>query len=139
MARIELLETFEVGHAGIDADHRQLVAIINDISDAIDDDRMTECRGLLESFLDVAAQHFRTEEGLLSEIGFPRIGEHSAYHAELLMRATAIKEMCAGLTETTKLRQCFEDLARFMVDDIVRGDLDFKSFLEANGLVRRKF
>lgn len=52
--KIELLESFKTGHPEIDADHRVIVDIINDVSDAIRGGDAELCRNLLDSFLDMA-------------------------------------------------------------------------------------
>ncbi len=47
MLKIELLESFIIGHPGIDADHQEIVNIINDISAATDDQKFDLCKDLI--------------------------------------------------------------------------------------------
>lgn len=130
MPRIEILPTYETGHPDIDGDHKRLAEILNRLNETIAAGDLKECRGLFDWFIKEATEHFKVEEDILAETNFPRLEQHSAYHAELLKRAETVKDMCRDEIDVGRLAKCFNDLAEFMVDDIVRGDLDFKSFLE---------
>lgn len=63
------MESFSVGHAELDEEHRQLVEGINDIEAAVrgkeDPERIAE---LLNSLRDAAVEHIRRENALLWEI-----------------------------------------------------------------------
>ena len=135
MAKVEMLESFKTGHPEIDADHMRLVDVINDINDALEDGSFEECRRLFDSFIDVARDHFTREEAILHGTGFPRVAAHSLYHRRLLQRAHSVQAMCTEMSSEDEIRECFEKLVSFFIDDIVRGDLDFKSFLHETGVI----
>lgn len=134
MAKVELLESFETGHPEIDADHRRMCVIINAIHDALEASLFDDCRRLFDDFLDAAREHFAREERVLREAGFPRVAEHSVYHWRLMERAHEVQKMCAEVTAAEEITACFDKLTAFFIDDIIKGDLDFKSFLHEKGL-----
>jgi hemerythrin len=135
--RIDILHTFELGHPEIDAQHRTLVDTLNEIGDAIETGALDVCHKLFDSLIDTARRHFADEEALLRQVGFPRAEHHASYHRELIARATAVACLCKESAALDELRNCFRELVNFLIDDIVAGDMDFKSFLEETGFTRR--
>ncbi len=127
---------FKTGHPEIDDDHAKLAAIIDAIADSIGSDDDTDiCRRLLGSFIEAARQHFVREEQILLDISFPGLKRHCIYHDELLKQAVQVKRNCEDMLERHQLQACFEDMARFFVDDVIRGDMEFVSFLQERGAV----
>lgn len=137
MPRIVMMSSFETGHAVIDEDHRSIIEQINDIYESIAAGDNAHCRVLFDAFIAFCREHFEREEAFLVEAGFPRAREHASYHRDLLIRAAKVKEMCAGLDGSVCLETCFDELASFLVDDIVRGDSDFVSYLNEVGEAER--
>ncbi len=135
--KLEMLESFLTGHPEIDADHRKLIEVINLIDDAISDNDFGECRNLLDSFLLVAKSHFEREENILRKIDFPDVDNHTQYHMDMLDRAEAVKNLCREMKEKHLLKECFDEMVSFLIDDVVRGDSVFVSYMIDKGIVRR--
>ena len=135
--KVEMLEAFLTGHPDIDDDHRQLVEMINLVSDAIESNELNQCRKLLDSFVEVARNHFAREEVILREVGFPGVEEHCIYHNGLLERADAVKRLCQEMADQGQLKECFDQMAGFFIDDVVKGDHIFVSYLVSAGVGKR--
>jgi hemerythrin-like metal-binding protein len=132
------LLAFKTGHAEIDAEHLRLAEIIDAVNAEIESGGGPEiCKDLLQSFIEAAKGHFTNEERILSEIGFPRLKQHCFYHNQLLTQALEVKAHCEEILESDHFRKCFEEMAKFFVDDVIRGDMDFVSFLETKGVAKR--
>ncbi len=132
------LLAFRTGHSEIDAEHLRLAEIIDAVNDEIENGGGPEiCKDLLQSFIEAAKSHFVNEERVLLEIGFPRLKEHCVYHNQLLTQATTVKQRCEEILESDHFQKCFEEMAKFFVDDVIRGDMDFVSFMEAKGITKR--
>jgi len=136
MDKIEFGDSFLTGHPAIDSAHGRIIEIINEILGAIDGERYDLCRELFGAFLSIAREHFSEEEEILRKAGFPGLEYHAHYHSKLLGQAEAVREMCDGLTDKRPLRLCFEELVGFLIDDIIAGDMEFKSYLAACGLTK---
>ncbi|TAN78304.1 MAG: hypothetical protein EPN20_01060 [Magnetospirillum sp.] len=131
MPRLTNLEAFTTGHPEVDGDHANLAAIIDAIKDAMDGPGDPDaCKKLLESFIDTARQHFIREERILDAIGFPGLERHRLYHGKLLAQATQVKRNCDEMVEPQQLHDCFDEMARFFIDDVIRGDMEFVSFMQ---------
>ncbi len=134
--QIEMLEAFLTGHSEIDDDHRQLVDVINLVNEAIAANELKQCRNLLNSFVDVAKDHFAREEAILRQAGFPGVEEHCSYHNALLERTYEVKKLCQDMADRGHLKECFDEMAGFLIDDVVKGDHVFVSFLANAGMIR---
>ena len=88
MAYLDWDEKMDIGHAVIDAQHRGLVALINDIAEA-------SARGagygelgpLIRAFCDYSQEHFRTEQELIDSANYPQYFQHVGEHEDCTARA----------------------------------------------------
>jgi len=136
--KIELLETFITGHPVIDAEHRKIVDSINEVSEAVQAGEYDRCSLLLDDFLQICIDHFNSEEKLLADLGYPGLTDHSAFHSELVLKAKSVKVLCMDQTRPDSIRRCFDEMATLLIEDVVKGDLQFVSFLVEKGVVDQR-
>ena len=133
MRRIEWSSSLEIGDEEIDNDHRRLIAAMQEVEAAIEQGNHHLCRIKIQAFIDAASDHFAKEEAFLARIGFPDIVNHKFYHLSLLTRANELRRSCgAGLSEP-RARVCYDQVAGFLIDDVIRGDMSIKEFLDNHG------
>lgn len=135
---IELLETFITGHPVIDAEHRKIVDSINGVSEAVHAGEYDKCAHLLDDFLTICQDHFATEERLLEELGYPGLHDHAVFHKELVLKAKAVKTLCMDMKSPESIERCFNEMATLLIEDVVKGDLQFVSFLIDQGVVETR-
>ncbi len=133
--KIPWLETFETGHAVIDGQHRELVDIINVVGAGQLKGDIAEGDRLLESFVEIVKNHFKTEERILAETDFPGLEEHCIYHRQLLKQAEHARSLLDEAGAADPVEECFRQMAAFFVDDVVRWDGEFVSHLIETGRV----
>ena len=133
MPKLEWLESFELGVPEIDGDHRTMFRLIKAVQSTALRDR-NRARKYLDRFLDFTRSLFAREETLLRDRGYPGTATHAHYHAEIPKQAEAARRLCDHIEEPEALEKCCNELISFLVDDVVRGDLKLKSFLEEAGL-----
>ncbi len=135
MAKFEWRKAFELGVPEIDEEHKRMLSVIYGIESAIlAEDRPRFIR-LLNEVIELSRAHFEKEEALLARLGYPDLDQHIDYHTRLLEHATETKNICEQLTQQEMMQKCVDDMLGFLVDDIVRGDMEFKSFLQEKGVV----
>ena len=81
---IAFTEAHLVGVAEIDAQHRQLVSMVNGINREISvnaDDVSIDAR--FDALIDFTVQHFQTEHRFMTSYHYPGIQSHAAEHAQL--------------------------------------------------------
>lgn len=127
--QIELLDTFITGHPVIDAEHGKIVDSINQVSEAVRKGQFDRCAILLDDFLKTCKNHFKAEEALLAELGYPGLSDHAAFHRELVLKAKAVRALCMDMNNPDSIQRCFDEMATLLIEDVVKGDLQFVSFL----------
>ena len=85
--RIEWSNDFSVGIQEIDEQHKVLVGILNELSEAIDDRRGTELRNeIIDRLLEYTRTHFTVEESLMRILGYTRYEEHKQEHERVVVQ-----------------------------------------------------
>lgn len=89
-------KSYELKIPEIDMQHRRLVGMINELSDA-----MLEKRGyrtvphILEELSEYVQQHFADEEKIMMECNYPEMDQHVREHREFAKKVIGFKEMYA--------------------------------------------
>lgn len=88
MSWIEWDDTLELGHAGMDADHQRLVALVNQLADGIVRHPGQDAYNkLLDELFAQARARFDHEEQLMATHHYPHAEEHTAKHTKLMTTA----------------------------------------------------
>ncbi len=127
---LEWHDHYALDAAQLDDDHKAMLRIMREVQGAVAAVDRAKCVDLLEALLNKAAEHFGREEELLGGLGWPGLSAHVAYHSELLLQAELLKSLCDRAAERAELEEHFNAIADFVIDDLLRGDLEFKSFLQ---------
>ena len=139
MPKLEWRDTFELRVPEIDGDHRAMLDLMKGVQSAMAlGDRQTG-EQLLDRLLVFAEGHFEREHALLVRWNCPEAEEHATYHWNLLSRAVAVRKACTEIENPKSFNECCEAMLSFLVDDVVRGDMRLKSFLEEAGLTIRVY
>ncbi len=130
MKKLEWLPSFNLGTKEIDDDHRQMFDIVVNIQEAIERDDLDTCAKLVKNFIKTTKLHFGREMDFLARAGYEDVEAHGKYHERLMSQAEKLEKNCYEEIDRGKIVNCYLDLVGLLIDDIVRGDLEFKSFLQ---------
>lgn len=84
-------QALSVSSAHLDGQHTRLMAIINDLCNAVQEDKQAEVlESLLEEIWQYTQTHFRDEESLMRKAGFPEIAVHKRTHGEMIGKTREI-------------------------------------------------
>lgn len=116
----------------IDAEHRYYFEILHRFNkaraDGFDPRRL---RTLLNDLLAYIDMHFRNEEAIMREAGYPAFDGHIVGHRRA---AQAIQEMFAGNPSDAQIHEFLNSfLSRWLINHIQNEDRTFGEWLEANG------
>lgn len=131
LVRMTWKPSYETGVANIDNQHRKLFALGNDLLNAIIDHKpKLDVELLLDELMHDIANHFCTEESLLTRIKHPYLSEHRATHHRLLEQA---KQMAQDYHQG---RLKAGDLFHFVTVEVIMGhivndDLKYHAIEEA--------
>jgi hemerythrin-like metal-binding protein len=127
---LEWLESFELRVPEIDGDHRTMLDLMRAVQAAAAVGDRPRGEHYLARLLAFSMDHFAREQALLGSWGYPDVESHAKYHDELVERAKAVMSTCAQTQTPEAYKECCEKMMAFLVDDVLRGDMKFKSFLE---------
>jgi len=86
-------ENLGVGVEELDRQHRILLDLTHEMVRAAEGHREgTVVEALFSGMLAYAAEHFRTEEEMMRQAGFPDLEKHQAHHGVLLTKARDFHE-----------------------------------------------
>lgn len=137
MSKFEWLPIFEVGVPEIDDAHRHLFALANEINEAIERKDCDLSRARVQVFIEASENHFAAEEKFLAKVGYVETESHRHYHAALLTKAKKVKQMCDDEMNRGQVKgECYREVMAFLIDDVIRGDKTFKSYLDDKGIAR---
>ena len=129
MALLSWSTQYSIGNDLIDTEHQELFRLINAFHDLWQEKRDPQTIAvLLNQLVAYAEMHFRHEEGIMFDAGFPRLAEHQQVHETMV--------------ETIfKLRQSFEQhhdhlemstmkfVKSWLLEHIIQNDYLFRDFL----------
>jgi len=127
---VNISPSFKIESEAIDADHRHLVEIINEITQAIDAGRPEACARLVPDFVEFSKQHFSREEALLAGYAYPLLEKHRRHHRGLNDKLQTMLNLAAKVVDHPPARESLrKELVFFLLDDVINEDLNFKAFL----------
>jgi diguanylate cyclase (GGDEF)-like protein/hemerythrin-like metal-binding protein len=125
-------DSFCCGNQLLDMQHQTLLRISNELLDAVLLTRPApEISAIISRLLAEAAQHFRDEESILEEIGYPGRSHHVEEHTKLLAKGMELSEGFKASTLT------MGDVFQFLVYEVVmrhmlEADREFFPFLNGS-------
>lgn len=132
MSDFRWLDGMSVGVVEFDDDHRRMIALLREISDAVHRGETTKAVQLSNQLATLAADHIAREEAFLQRIGFPGTDTVIGAQKENLGRIAALA------TRLMANPQDGADIAIAMSDAFVayllRGDINYKSYVEMTGM-----
>jgi len=136
---VEWSDALSVGIEEIDAQHKVLVLLVNEIHNAIHQRRGREAvRHILNKLSDYTRIHFAVEESLMRILGYPEYEAHREEHAELIGK---LSELQAGVA-TGNAAIGFENmhfLKIWLTKHIMESDQEYAGFfIEAGARPRLK-
>lgn len=131
MSFVDWSTELEVGSPAMDQQHKQLIDIINRYHDALARKAPRgELVAVFEEVADFARYHFRDEENLMAQHGFPGLDRHRIIHRQLVDRVTELLlQLRAGQTGIAEQIQYF--LKSWLTAHIKGIDRQYQPFVQA--------
>ena len=118
----------EIGVPFVDADHKVLINILNQVDDCITEQEETTVLGsVLEALVSYTEYHFAREEKLMELANFENIDEHKAIHAKLFHRVRSIYHSFAADRESVQVEDVRKFLQKWLTQHILGEDVKYRS------------
>ena len=125
---------YDVGIESIDRQHRKLVGLINNLQTAVDYSTGEEFeRKALEELVDYTRTHFKYEEGLMEQYGYPEFEPHRAEHERMIARVDEVLEAYRQDQEGA-MRKAVAFLRSWLINHINGTDQQYSQFLIDKGV-----
>lgn len=119
-----------VGAADIDAEHRELFRMLEQMQAHYAAGEEGPCRALIKDFARALPAHFAREEAQFLNLPYPGADHHIAQHAILARRAEAIADAAGSMPMVRHtLADLIEGLAVVMMTDHLTLDLELRRYL----------
>ncbi len=93
MGYLKWSDRYSVQIVEIDEQHKKLINLINEMYDAMQDGKGREIIDtVIDEFVDYTVYHFKTEERLLRQHGYPNYDDHKEMHDHIAKKARDLKK-----------------------------------------------
>lgn len=131
MALLAWSETYSVGNAMLDSDHRILINLLNQLHDATETGQSREVVGTVVNVLaEYTEHHFRREETLMAAAGYPGLAAHRATHHDLETRVRALRDRWNGGDRSVVDDEVLEMLKKWLTEHILGADKSYRPWVE---------
>jgi hemerythrin len=134
MALINWNDNLSVDVAEIDQQHKKLIAMINELNDAMKAGKGREVLAkIVNGLVSYTTTHFKAEEKYFAQFGYPDTESHKKEHAAFIQKVSEFK---AGL-EKDKLSVTIEVmsfLSNWLKSHIMGTDKKYSQFFHEKGL-----
>ena len=125
---------YDVGIESIDKQHRKLVGMINNLQTAVDYSTGQEFeRGALDDLVDYTRTHFKYEEGLMEQNGYPDFEAHRAEHERMIARVDEVLEAYRQ-DQDSAMKKATAFLRAWLINHINGTDKQYSQFLIDKGV-----
>ncbi len=124
-------DTFSVGVAEMDAQHRKLFILINQLDEchaARDEATSAKFHDVLSGMFDYTQVHFKAEEDYLQRIGYPQLPAHEKEHAAFVEKMTTYS--ISALHGVLDCEGSYHYMREWLLSHILKSDMQYRRFVE---------
>jgi hemerythrin-like metal-binding protein len=134
MAMLEWRDSFSVGISVLDADHRQLIELINQLQEARDAHRgAAVVQNVLAELGEHVREHFEREEALMARAGYPESEQHRSHHRRTTEQIAHFASLSRDGEEFPM--QVLEFMKAWFSNHVICQDLKLLGHFQAAGMV----
>ncbi|HCY84645.1 MAG TPA: hemerythrin [Desulfobacteraceae bacterium] len=127
-------DKFKIGLTSVDDQHKELVAMVNELHRAM---KMKagakEAGGILDRLTEYTVYHFGYEEDLFDTHGYPEADAHKRIHKDLVDKVLAFKEDFHSGKAALSM-DLMDFLMTWLKEHILKTDSDYAPFFKEKGL-----
>jgi hemerythrin-like metal-binding protein len=136
MDHYELPPSLSIPHGDIDAEHQSLIDALNTALQMIRTADGTSANNFyfyLENLREGLKRHFQHEEHEMAALGYPDLEQHKRSHLKCVQR---LDDICDAVARRQRKidKDLLDEMFDIIMDDAIRADSGFKSFLEGKDM-----
>jgi len=130
MAAITWNPMMSVGVPSLDADHRTLVGLINDLHRSVGDEEEYATLGsVLKALEEYADHHFAREERVMEICRYPSRDTHQRMHQRLFKQVRDLKAGYDKDRTAVRAKDCLDFLHKWLIEHICSTDMDYRAWV----------
>lgn len=130
MVHIQWKDRYNIGYKEIDAQHKGLLDVLNQLIDLVGERREPELvASIFHRLCEYVHTHFATEERYMRACGYPRQAEHEALHATFVQRLLELNG-AYDPADPRLVNEALEFVKHWYLDHIIKSDQDYVPFLK---------
>ncbi|MDD5586927.1 MAG: bacteriohemerythrin [Alphaproteobacteria bacterium] len=135
MTLLQWNEDMSVGIAALDDEHKRLFALFHEIHNAIQENHGPGVLNkIVKGLIAYTLTHFRHEEDLFAQTGYPGAAAHQKEHQELSRRVHDIQAKCRFGPTPELAREVFGFLQFWLSSHVLQSDKKFGPYLNSKGI-----
>jgi hemerythrin-like metal-binding protein len=120
---------YDIGVAQIDAEHRNLLDLVNAFHDRnAQGATHSEIAHLLNQLVSYAEEHFQHEEKVMSDNAYPLLDQHRELHVKLVASIFEINERFSAQPAKASA-ETLQFIKAWLLEHIIKHDMDIGDFL----------
>lgn len=127
---------FELGIESIDAQHRQLLSILEDVYELIriksTTDKYDEIFNVIGRLKQYTVEHFSYEENLMSQLNYPKFSSHKLKHIEFIESIEVLDLETVDEDQTSTLINLLDFISKWITEHINSEDRRFALYFMIN-------
>ena len=130
MVQLQWKDRYNIGYGEIDAQHRSLLDLVNELSGLVGERQDPAVVGAVFSRLcDYVRVHFTTEERLLEACGYARLADHRDLHARFIDKLLELNRSFDP-ADPHLLSETSDFLKHWYLEHITKADQDYAPILQ---------
>jgi len=129
MQKLVWQDAFNIDHGEIDEQHKQWIVIINELSEAIDEDENISKQVVIQALKAVdhyTRFHFEEEEAFMQRVNYPEYEAHKELHKSLLKK---VKKYMADIEkDNVEVDEILSVLSKWFPKHILKEDIKLASY-----------
>lgn len=135
MPLMEWTTKMSVGVTQFDDEHKKLVAMVNELFDAVQGGRGKDALGkILDGLIAYTKTHFANEERFMQQHGYPDMAAHRAEHEALARQVVEVQQKYHSGATATLSMEVMNFLKNWLVKHIQGTDRKYTTFFNAKGM-----
>jgi hemerythrin len=128
-------EKLSVGVAVLDEDHKRLVAMVNDLYDAMQAGHAKDSLGrILDELVKYTQVHFAREEKFFEQTAYPASGPHKQEHDTLTRQVLDVQQKYMAGAAATLSIDVLRFLKNWLINHIQVNDQKYRAHLNSKGI-----
>lgn len=128
-------DKMSVGIPSIDGEHQKLVAMLNELFDAVQAGKGKDVLGkILDRLIDYTKSHFANEERYMTQHAYPDFAPHKKEHEDLAKQVLDVQHKYHSGATATLGMEVMNFLKNWLIKHIQGTDMKYSPFLKAKGV-----